>query len=321
MYTLRFPFTLPLGRAITEHLSELGQLTLSLTRQDSSYVLTIKGFPTEETAKGYINKVWAGLMWTLLHLGFSPGAIWELQNVKYADDPDQTAINISQMGLHIEGPVDMILHEALPAVYPTGKRFVTGIANPLNATVTTPAEHVFKYFMEAVAFPASAEVVEDANLRVALDLYGTYFTELSANARFLALVMALEALATGVLRTQLVLDLLDKWKKEAEELQKTVEPGSDDAISLDAVIRELLFRKEDSIRRQIRRLVSTTLQTNGDADALEMARSAVRVYDLRSTLVHDGKLESQVLSIATLDAKNIVERVLRARFLQNAGER
>jgi hypothetical protein len=65
-------------------------------------------------------------------------------------------------------------------------------------------------------------------------------------------------------------------------------------------------------------LVSTTLQANGDADASEMASSAVRIYDLRSTLVHEGELESQVLSKATADAKHIAERVLRARFVQKA---
>src|SRR5689334_944204 len=107
-------------------------------------------------------------------------------------------------------------------------------------------------------------------------------------------------------------------EKEAEELQNIVEPESDDALSLEAVCRELLFRKEDSIRRQIRKFVSTTLQVNGDADALEMARSAVRIYDLRSKLVHEGELESQVLSKATSDVKHIAERVLRARFVQKA---
>jgi hypothetical protein len=126
------------------------------------------------------------------------------------------------------------------------------------------------------------------------------------------------ALATGTPRTPLVLGLLDKWKKEAEELKDIVEPESDDAVSLEAVSRELLFRKEDSIRRQLRILVSTTLQANGDPDASEMASSAVRIYDLRSTLVHEGKLESQVLSKATSDAKHIAERVLRARFIQKA---
>jgi hypothetical protein len=103
-----------------------------------------------------------------------------------------------------------------------------------------------------------------------------------------------------------------------EELDKTVKPDSDDSASLKSLRRELLFRREDSIRQQIRRLVFTTLQDNGDKDAATVARTAVKVYDLRSRLVHDGKLESQELSKATNDAKSIVERVLRGRFVRRA---
>jgi formylmethanofuran dehydrogenase subunit A len=130
--------------------------------------------------------------------------------------------------------------------------------------------------------------------------------------------MALEALASGVTRTPLVIGLLDKWKKDVEELIQTVDSHSDDAASLEAVSRELIFRKEDSIRRQIRNVVLSTLADHGDQDAEQAAKIAVKIYDLRSKLVHDGILESQVLSTAISDAKALVERVLRARFTQEA---
>ncbi len=57
---------------------------------------------------------------------------------------------------------------------------------------------------------------------------------------------------------------------------------------------------------------------DGDADAAEAAERAVRVYDLRSTLVHEGKLDEQERGTAISEAKSIVERVLRARFLLTA---
>jgi hypothetical protein len=127
--------------------------------------------------------------------------------------------------------------------------------------------------------------------------------------------MALETLATGVERTRLVLDLLERWGNEAENILQTVAPDSDDAISLQGIRRELLFRREDSIRRQIRNVVLTTLTMNGDGDAAEAARAAVRLYDLRSTLVHEGTLPAQKLSESVTEARSVVERVLRARFL------
>ncbi|MEO7858880.1 MAG: hypothetical protein ABIU05_00310 [Nitrospirales bacterium] len=130
--------------------------------------------------------------------------------------------------------------------------------------------------------------------------------------------MALEVLATGIPRTNLVLDLLDKWQEDVTELKAGVEPKSEDAASLEAVSHELLFRKEDSLRRQIRNMVSTTLQDDSDKDAAEIGKHAVEVYDHRSTLVHEGKLAKPLLDMATRDAKMIVERVLRASFIQKA---
>ena len=87
-------------------------------------------------------------------------------------------------------------------------------------------------------------------------------------------------------------------------------------LHLSRLFRELMFRKEDSIRRQIRNVVKFTLEVNGDTDAEKAAARAVKIYDLRSTLVHEGTLESPVLTKAIADVKDIVERVLRARFIQ-----
>jgi hypothetical protein len=316
MYTLRFPFRLPPDRKIeiTETNSDLDSLTLSLEKQDTFYVLTIKGFPTEDRAKHYINNVWAGLMWVLLHQELSPEAIIEPREVIYTEDPCQAAKNFG-----FKDPVDGLIDGGSPAVYPTEKRLLTATGGQVSVLVTTHEHDVLRFFREGTLFPESDKVIADLKLRVAFELYGAYFTEFSGNAKFLTLVMALETLATGIPRTKLIRDLLDKWKKDVTELKDRIEPESDDADSLEAVSRELLFRKEDSIRRQIRNVVFTTLQVNGDEDAAEMGKRAVEVYDHRSTLVHEGKLEPPVLGKATTDAKTIVQRVLRARFVQKAG--
>ena len=306
---------MPPGReiAVTQVSGELDGLTFSLEKHDKFCVFTINGFLTEDRAKRYINNVWAGLMWVLLHCGLPTDVVIELGKVLYPEDPHQAAKNYG-----FKGPFDGFIDGAWPVVYPTEKRIRTEAAGQIIPLQTYSAGDVLNYFCKGVAFPESATVIDDAKLRVALELYGAYFTELSANARFLTLVMALETLAPSSLRTKLVLCLLDKWKTEVEEKKITVGPESDDAASLKALSLELLFRKTESIRQSIRTVVCTTLQANGDEDAAATAGKAVQVYDLRSKLVHKGKLESQVLSQAASDAKDIVERVLRARFVQKA---
>jgi len=107
----------------------------------------------------------------------------------------------------------------------------------------------------------------------------------------------------------------EKWRKEAENILPTIAPESDDAASLQAIIRELLIRRQDSIRRQMRNLVLTTLVMSGEDDAAEAAKQVVRLYDLRSTLVHEGTLPQQKLSESLTEAKDLVDRILRARYL------
>jgi hypothetical protein len=315
MYTLRVPFTVPLNREIMglPISGNLDDLIFVLDKEDRFYVITVEGFTTENAAKEYLNNIWAGLMWLLLHRGLSPDAVFETSKVVYAEDPYEAAKNYG-----FKNPIDAFIDGGCPAVYPTNKRICKETANPITPYQTYHARDVFNLFRDGLAFEGSATVILDRKLRVALELWGAYFTEISSNARFLSLIMALEAMATGIPRTQLVLDLLEKWKKEVEALRNTVEAESDDDLSLEALGREVLVRKEDSIRRQIRRLVFTTLQSNGDKDAAVMAKKALDVYDQRSTLVHKGQLEPPELGTATNDAKNIVERVLKSRFLQNA---
>jgi hypothetical protein len=226
MYTLRYPFSLPPGReiAVTDESANVGGISFALKKQDSFYVLTITGLKSEEEGERYIRNIWAGLMWLLLHRGISFNAQPESQKVAYADDPYEAANNFSKsFALQIQGPLDGLIDGARPAIYPSEKSLRTITAGQVTVVQSTSAKDVFDFLIEGVSFPGSARVIEDLKLRVALELYGAYFTEFSANARFLTLVMALEALASGVARTPLVVELLDKWKKEVENHMQTVE--------------------------------------------------------------------------------------------------
>ena len=327
MYTLEFPFRLPPGQeiAVNGESIELEDLKFLLERKNRLYILKIEGFTSENKAKHYINNVWAGLMWVLLQLKLSPDAELEAQKVTYAEDlsitPYQAAKNLSKsFGLQIEGPVDSLIDGARPAVYLTEKKIRTITLGEPTLVLTTKAKDVLKILGEGVSFQRSDEVIEDKKLRVALELYGAYFTEFTPNAKFLTLVVALEALAIEVFKTKLALDLIEKWKIELEELLETVESDSDDASSLEALRRELLFREEDSKGRKIRSLVLKTLRDHGDNDAEEMAKTANKMYGLRSKLLHEGWLEPQQLSKATSQTREIVERILLALFAKKAGK-
>ena len=318
MYTLTLPFRLPVGQAVgqDEATTKLGNLTYSLTTNGPYCVLTAHGFFSEREARDHIYRIWAGLMWLLLNRELSPNAVLEAQSVTYTTDPIKAARNLSaNFGLSIDGPVDGLIDGSRPAVFPTDKRFRTITGGDATLTVTTARSTILASLSEGVAFPRSDELIDDDKLRVALELYGAYFTESSSNARFLTLVMALEALAIGAPRPQRVLDLIDQWKTQVDSVLSDGGWAREELESLDALRRELFFRKEDSIRKQIYNLVVFTLQQADDPEAEELAQRAKKLYDLRSELVHNGKLPDVKLSFGVTEAKLITQRVLRARYL------
>jgi len=213
MYTLRLPFSLQDGKEIdvVEKSGDLDEKPFILKKQDRGYVFTISGFPTEESANKYINNVWSGFMWLLLHCNLSPNAIFESRrNVVYSQDPDEAAKNWV-----LKEPIDGVIDGNQPAIYLTGKNIRTLIANPVGITQTYPVDNILKFFCKGALFPSSNEIHNNPKLKIALELYGAFFTEFSANAKFLTLVLALETLIPDIPRTPLVIDLMDKWEKEA----------------------------------------------------------------------------------------------------------
>ena len=320
-YTLRFPFRLAPG----QEFSNLDQpyevdcfgLSLRLGSKGGLYFFSIAGFPGEDEGKAFIPKLWAGLMWALLHQGVAPDAELSPQNIKYIDNPTEAAENFSRsLGLKLE-KLDGILDGSRPVVYDSDKvvRFLTG--QQVSLRLGFPPDKTFTFVHEALSLPHPEAVLSDAKLRVALDLYNAFFSETSANARFLTLNMVLEALAPSEPKHQCAVDAINRWVDEIRKLQEAVKPDSEEWHTYDSLIREIGFRKEKSIRSSIRNLVYLTLHPS-DPDAVALSRQAVTLYDMRSRLVHDGHVPGEDLGQAVTSIREIVFRVLKARFLKVA---
>jgi hypothetical protein len=320
-FTLRFPFELSPAREITgidqPFEQKIGNLTFSWERQDRWYILKVTGFDSELNAKEYANQIWAGLMWVMLNRNVAFSINTDFDKVIYASDPEQAAKNLSKsFGIPIEGRVDGLANGNMPSVYQSDEKIRFVYAGNANLILGNPVGQIFPLLVEGISLANNTSIISDGKLRTALELYQAYYYERSANARFLTLVMALETLTVSSLKSQFVLNIIANWQKDVNLLKNQLESDSEDYEALIALERELLFRREKSLRSQIRALVFDTLQTSDVPDAKELADKAVKVYDKRSTLVHEGTLPVEELNWAEAEAKNIVEVVLRAKFVQ-----
>jgi len=82
---------------------------------------------------------------------------------------------------------------------------------------------------------------------------------------------------------------------------------------LESLSREVLFRKEDSLRGRIFNLVLSTLQEAKDAEAEKLLGLPKALYDLRSDLVHKGSCPGTHFPLQFRRRRHFVQRVLRAR--------
>ena len=158
----------------------------------------------------------------------------------------------------------------------------------------------------------------DAKLAIALELYRTFFSEPLAHGKLIVLMTVLEVLAERRKRPPVVQDLLRQFVDRAEQMAAALATGSEEATALESLRRELDFRKEDSIRSSIGRLVRDTL--SDDPDVVALSQTAVRAYDARSTLVHDGVLPDADVTRALDSVWPIAKRLLVARASAVGGD-
>lgn len=320
MFTARIPFIVPPNIRISddEAVTAIGSATYKLKGDGYLHVLTASGFATEEQARDFVRRAHSALAWLLLFKGVPTEAQLTPQKIRYVDDPVACGEGLARATRGaLSGPVDAFIHGPEAAIYPTDKRIRSETGLPVALVTSQPSTSALQVLLQGAEFPQSRELTADAKLGVALSLYGAHFTETSDNARFLTLIMALETCSSATSKAPIALSLLANWSEQVDQIAQLPETTEEDRASLDALQRELLHRREDSIRSQVRKLVRSEL--NGDSDAAEMEKEAVRLYDLRSTLVHDGSLDPQALGPALTSAKSLVRRVLMARYSNVVG--
>ena len=319
-YVLRFPFELEGNRGISglekAFCRTFNSLAIRLERSGRFYVVTIDGFTSADAANRFITSVWAGLTWALLNRSIAFRAVLEPRRVVFADDPVEATKNISKSfgDITFDQPLDGLVDGHAPCVYPSDRRVRVVTANSVTLRMNNSVEEFFASFAEGLSATNAEAVAADTRLRTALELYNIHFTETSRHAKLLTLVMALECLTIKSDKHPVAIQLLKNWHAEIKGALGTYTPGSEEHFSLKCLEREILYRHENSIRSRVRDLVLDTFSDLGLEQASDLAKTAVDIYDMRGALVHRGTLPEKQLAQAYTDARQIVAKLLRAKF-------
>ena len=318
MFILRIPFEIQGGAEIKDLDKEINHsgIQFKLKKETHRYALIISGFNSEDDANLYFSKAWSGLNWVLLNCGIAPIFKIDIKNAKVSSDPRQTGINIAKsFNLPTQEKVHGIFDAADTIVFDGRKNYKTISGGKVNLVYGASSERFMKFLIDGVESSNALNAFENDKIRVAFDMYAAFYSESSGNAKFLSLIMALESLAKQKPKPESIVNLIVQFQELLTEKENSYLPESEERFALSALKREIDFRKGDSIRSQVRALVSETLCENGDEDYDEVSRRAVKIYDARSELVHNGKLKSENIGKLTKEIRSIVERVLKAKLM------
>jgi len=152
----------------------------------------------------------------------------------------------------------------------------------------------------------------DERLRLAFELWTAYHREHSLRAKFLTLVMALEVLSPPISKHEVAIAFTDRWNAELTAAMQDFARGSDEHDALESLRREVCFRRDRSIRGALRAHVLNVVNQCEPESGTRIAALAVRAYDLRGALVHEGRLGSADLSEGHQAARESVRALLLA---------
>lgn len=288
-----------------------GPVEITAKLKAGHLVLEARDFDSEAAALAYAPQLTVGLWNLAVDRGISFVPYFEQRHITRAPDPEQAGRNLSkQFDLPYSGPVHGLTEEAGVSVYRSDEhiRFLS-----MSGTMYTlsPWSLVEKALGEGIQLGA-ASVPLASDLATALDLYLAHLSETSIRARFLTLMMALEVLSPVTEKHPAAVALL---KELAATVQTRLDdtPDEDTRDALQALAREIVFRKETSIRRRVRKLILDVAPLP-KPELQELARDVVRAYDLRGSLIHTGTVEGLALGDAYAVALKAIKLILKARL-------
>jgi len=209
-------------------------------------------------------------------------------------------------------PLEGIAHGDAPSIYPTDKNVAFLHMGTPSVTSSIPADQALASVLKGFQAASAEQVFNDERSRTAVDLYAAALFEQSPAATLLTLSMALEVLAPVSYKHQVVQQLCERWVVEVNAARTAHGSDSVALAALESLERDLLFRRETSIRGRIRDFVNKEL--GGDAHATFQADRAVSAYDARSRLLHDGRLDSVVRGKAIESFKDVLKEIVLRRL-------
>lgn len=281
---------------------------VSLGQNSPFYTIELSKVHPDQSEE-HFKRLLVALKWMALELKVGVLTQSSLQENYYPPDPIKAAKNI--FGETTERRMDVGIDGGRSAIWLEGLAVVKMTAQPVKGILSYSPKNIASIIETGMKIANSGLILENEKLLLAIDLYCLAHFRASDFARFLVLWAAIEAVAPDSERPSEIALLVDKWMREARELQL-------EADEIGSLIGGLSRLKKKSHGQRIRRFVQSMLKFVGDPDEEKLAAEITRLYGLRGQISHSGRYDRIGGALSLMD--DIVCRTLKAsmRFASKA---
>lgn len=317
-FSLRVPFQIQPGYALgstgASSQRTFEHLSVSLDQAQDGYALRVDGFSSTESALRFTPQVWTGLTTLMMERGSAFSGSMDPRPVAYTEQMGKAPAGSLVQAFEASSgkPLEAIAHGDAPSIYPTDKNVAFLHMGTPSVTSSIRADEALASVLKGFQAKSAEQVFGDERSRTAVDLYAAALFEQSPAARLLTLSMALEVLAPVSYKHQVVQKLCGQWIGDLNDARAGNANDSVALAALQSLERDLLFRRETSIRGRIRDFVHKEL--GSDAHATTQASRAVSAYDARSKLLHDGRLDAALRGTAIEGFKDVLKEIILRRL-------
>lgn len=290
-HCLVVPFSVEPGLVWTpaeeQELLREGAVVVVLAPRGAAWELRCDGLPTPEAANLWLPRAFAALTLLMLDLRGAINANWNISTALPVRDPGSFVL---PGRTHLVGAGESY-------VIPAGAAPAIMTANDVSVTRSVQADRVGTCLKRGLAAPAANESFLNERVRTAVALHAQAFGQRENTVALLLRAMVFEALAPPREKHPVAAAFLQVMAERIQAEMSAHEEEGEAKEALESLLRELVFRRDTSIRS---RLFSYVLETLADrADALQWARKVRDAYDARSKLLHDGHLAPETVAVAS----------------------
>lgn len=320
------PFVLSPGREIefTETVSEaLAEgAALTLEKLQLRYSISLGPYKYESQAEVGLKKLSAALLWSALEfnvgLRYPSGKAFVTlypEPIKSLDDSGLSHVCRAAGWQEIDGIYDV----DLPVIRPDHKRLVRFEGGRAAITAGIGHNNFLKKVAEALKFSRLEAVVESKKLRLAIEVCAAHQFEVSASAKFVVLITALEALVPDAAISHAAIEALNVARSAVLDVRNRHNDGSTDWTEVDRLLSRVSKLKHESIGTSMRNFALEAVDRHpclGDQAAT--ARALRDAYSVRSRLLHDGYVDSDLLIEKLAFLSQFVPKLLQVMFREVA---